>query len=190
MLKKTITYQDFDGNSVTEDFYFHLTKAQIVEMEVSIDGGLSEHLKAIVKSGKGSTIIETFKSLIAAAYGVRSEDGKSFRKNKELTDDFLQSEAYSAFFMELVTSATAGAEFIRGIVPADMREKIDEAQVKISLPSLESQAPPREANGYTYDEMMAMHPDQFGMLIKSFADKDTVPAIIMQADFDRRRKNI
>ena len=174
MLKKTITYQDFDGNSVTEDFYFHLTKAQIVEMEVSVDGGLSEHLKAVVASGKGSTIIETFKSLIASSYGVRSEDGKSFRKNKELTDDFLQSEAYSALFMELVTNAKSGAEFVRGIVPADMREKIDEAHL---LPSMSLLPPKKELKDLSYAELVAMDSESFQKLINSFTG-DEIPELL------------
>lgn len=120
MLKKTIEYEDFNGDPVVEDHYFHLTKADLVEMEISHKGGLHIYLQNIVASEDGKAIIAEFKSLILIAYGKRSEDGKRFIKTQEMRDDFISSEAYSTLFLELCTNADAAGEFINGIVPAGL----------------------------------------------------------------------
>jgi hypothetical protein len=116
MLKKTITYTDFDGNQRTEDFYFNLTKAEVTEMEMSTEGGLSTALKKIVADKDAKRIIETFKDLILRSYGVKSPDGKRFVKNQELRDAFVQTEAYSELFMELATNDNMAAAFVNGII--------------------------------------------------------------------------
>jgi hypothetical protein len=117
MLKKTISYIDFDGNNRTEDFYFNLTKAEVTEMELSAEGGLAKSLEKIVAAQDSKRIIETFKDLILKAYGEKSPDGKRFIKNQELRDGFAQTEAYSELFMQLATNAEMAAAFVNGIVP-------------------------------------------------------------------------
>lgn len=121
MLKKEITYTDYDGNQRTEEFYFNLNKAELVEMEMSTQGGLEALIKKIVAEQDTSRIIAIFKDIICRAYGEKSLDGKHFRKSPELTSDFVQTEAYSELFMELATDADAAAAFINGIIPADAR---------------------------------------------------------------------
>lgn len=123
MLKKTITYEDFNGETVTEDFFFHLSKAELVELELSHDGGLSAALQRIVAAEDGKAIIAEFKNIILTAYGQRSPDGKMFIKNQQLRDEFEATEAYSTLFMELVTDTDAASAFINGIVPAGMAEE-------------------------------------------------------------------
>lgn len=118
MLKKTITYTDYDGNKRTEDFYFNLSKAEVTEMELSVDGGLVKMLQKIMADKDGKRIIENFKGLILRAYGEKSPDGKRFIKTQELRDAFSQTEAYSDLFMELSINADAAAEFVNGIVPS------------------------------------------------------------------------
>ena len=118
MLKKSISYTDYNGNSRTEDFYFNLTQAEVTEMEVSVDGGLVEMIKRIVAAQDGRQIIATFKDIILRAYGEKSPDGKRFIKSPELRDAFAQTEAYSQLFMELATDADAAAAFVNGITPA------------------------------------------------------------------------
>jgi hypothetical protein len=132
LLKKTIEYEDFNGDIVVEDHYFHLTKADLIEMEMSHRGGLHEYLQKIVADEDGSTIIAEFKNLILMAYGKRSEDGKRFIKTQQMRDEFLSSEAYSQLFMELCTNATAAAEFVNGIVPAGL----DADMAKLAAPSM------------------------------------------------------
>lgn len=118
MLKKTITYSDYNGLSRTEDFYFNLTPAEVMEMELSVDGGLAARLERIVAAKDGKQIITTFKDLILRSYGEKSADGRQFVKNQELRDKFSQTEAYSQLFMELATNSDAAAAFVNGVLPA------------------------------------------------------------------------
>lgn len=128
MLKKTITYTDYNGNERTEDHYFNLSKAEIMEMEMSISGGLSEMIRKIVAAQDAPAIIKIFKDLILKAYGEKSPDGKRFIKSDELRTAFAQSEAYSQLFMELATNADEAAKFVNGIIPGDMSKKAALAQ--------------------------------------------------------------
>lgn len=127
MLKKTITYTDYNGVERKEDFYFNLSKAEVMEMELSTTGGLAEMIKRIVAAQDQPAIIKVFKDLILKAYGEKSPDGKRFIKSPELSDAFAQTEAYSILFMELATNDDAAAKFINGIVPADMAQQIASA---------------------------------------------------------------
>ena len=123
MLKKTITYEDFNGEMVSEDFFFHLSKAELVELELSHDGGLSAALQRIVDAEDGKAIIAEFKNIILGSYGKRSDDGKRFFKNQLIREEFEATEAYSALFMELVTDTDAAIEFINGVIPQGMAEE-------------------------------------------------------------------
>ena len=118
MLKKTITYTDYNGAERTEDFYFNLSKAEVMEMEMSTSGGLAEMITRIVAEQDAPAIIKIFKELVLKAYGQKSPDGKRFIKSEELATAFSQTEAYSQLFMELATDADSAAKFVNGIVPA------------------------------------------------------------------------
>lgn len=118
MLKKTFTYTDFNGVERTEDHYFNLSKAELMEMELSTTGGLAEMINKIVAAQDAPAIVKIFKELVLKAYGQKSADGRRFIKSKELSDEFSQTEAYSQLFMELATDADAAAAFVNGIVPA------------------------------------------------------------------------
>lgn len=120
MIKKTITYTDYSGNERTEDFYFNLSNAEIMEMEMSTTGGLAEMIQKIVAAQDSPAIIKIFKELVLKAYGEKSPDGKRFIKSEELSIAFSQTEAYSQLFMELATDADAAAKFVNGIVPSNM----------------------------------------------------------------------
>lgn len=137
MLKKTITYTDYNGVERTEDFYFNLTKAEIMEMEMSASGGLTEVVKKVVAAQDSPAIIKIFKDLILAAYGEKSLDGKSFKKFKpdgtRYSDDFQATEAYSILFMELATDADAASKFMNGIIPADLAKEVNNAETAAFL---------------------------------------------------------
>jgi hypothetical protein len=120
VLKKTVTYTNFDGDQVVEDIYFHLTQAEIVKLEMSEHGGLSESLKRLNVTQDGKEIMAIFERIVSAAYGIR--EGGRFIKTDEIRQEFLASEAYSAFFMELIFSTDAQIEFVRGIVPGEVTE--------------------------------------------------------------------
>ena len=138
MLKKTITYKDYNDAERTEDFYFNLSEAEVIEMELSTAGGLAEMIQCIVKAQDGPAIIKIFKDLILKAYGEKSIDGKSFvkvdEKGNPLWVKFSQTAAYSKLFMELATDADAGAKFVNGIMPAGYAN----AENKIPLPQVDN----------------------------------------------------
>lgn len=132
MLKKTITFEDLDGNKITEDFWFHLSKADLAEMLMVGGDDFEKNLHKIVDSGNGQLIMDTFKDLIGRSVGRRSENNRSFVKTKEIRDEFMGSDAYSVLFLELVTTANAAAEFIRGVVPSDMAKEAEAKVVELS----------------------------------------------------------
>lgn len=117
MLKKTITYTDYNGNERTEDFYFNLTKAEISEMELSVNGGMTEWIQQIINTSDSAEIVKIFKKIILASYGEKSVDGKRFIKSDELRDAFSQTEAYSELFMELLSDEKQASAFVNGIIP-------------------------------------------------------------------------
>ena len=117
MLKKTVTYTDFDGNLRTEDCYFNLTEAELAEMEYSLDGGLSALLKKIINEDNQPQLVKFFKELVVKSYGVKSADGRKFIKNDQVREDFTSSAVYSKIFMELATDSEAASAFVNGIMP-------------------------------------------------------------------------
>ena len=123
MLKKSITYTDYDGNERTEDFYFNLSKIELVEMQMSEEGGLESYIHQIVDAKDMKKLIELFKELVLKAYGVRSEDGRRFIKDPELTKEFSQTAAFNEIFMELATNENEAVAFVNGIVPQNMKLK-------------------------------------------------------------------
>ena len=120
MLKKTVTYVDYNGVERTEDFYFNLSKAEVAEMEMSVDGGYSKMLEQLVASKDNVQIVNLFKQMVLKAYGEKSPDGRRFIKSKELSEAFSQTEAYSEIFMELALNEDAAAAFVNGIMPANL----------------------------------------------------------------------
>ena len=118
MLKKTITDKDYNGVERTEDFMFNLTKAEILEMQLTKDGGMDAAIKKIVDAKDAPEIMKVFKDLILKSYGIVSDDGRRFIKSKEISDSFAQTEAFSMLFMELATDTDAASAFVNGIVPA------------------------------------------------------------------------
>lgn len=119
MLKKTITYVDYNGTSRTEDFYFNLSKAEIMDMELSVSGGLSATITKIMAEQDAPNLVKLFKDLILKAYGEKSSDGKRFIKSEELSTAFSQTEAYVELFTELATNSEKAAEWVNGITPSE-----------------------------------------------------------------------
>lgn len=124
MLKKTITYTDYNGLERTENFYFNLSKAEIAEMELTTVGGFAEMIQRVVDAQDQAAIVKIFKDLILKAYGEKSEDGKRFMKSNEISTAFAQTEAYSILFMELATDADSAAAFVNGIIPSDVQKQM------------------------------------------------------------------
>jgi hypothetical protein len=155
VLKKTITYLDLDNNPVTEDFYFNLSKAELAEMQVVADGGLAGMLQEIIKSGDSQQILDHFKIIIKKAYGVRHEDGKQFIKSEELSQAFMNTNAYSELFVELMTSPMGAAEFITSIVPADIAMSAEDA-IKLATDAMGEPAPDKPIAEMSKRELATM----------------------------------
>lgn len=141
MLKKTIIYTDYNGVERKEDFYFNLSKAEITEMELGVVGGLSEMLAKIIATQDGPKIAEFFKTLILKSYGEKSPDGRRFIKNKELSDAFEQTEAYSNLYVELATNSEAAAKFVNGIIPQDLVKQMNSPEARRVRKELEDRFP-------------------------------------------------
>ncbi len=168
MIKKTITYKDLDGNDLTEDFWFHLNMAEVARMQLVTKGGFAETLMSIVESADGAEIMRVFEDILAKSYGIRGADNKQFEKSPEISHKFMQTDAYSVLFMELVTDATASGIFINGLLPEGLVEPTDRdkptgpREVKdVAVPQLSSVPPVNSEPGLdparqmTIEEMQA-----------------------------------
>ena len=124
MVVKKIKYTDFNGVEREEEFMFNLTEAEITEMELTTDGGLSDSIKKIISAQDTPEIIKTFKMLLLKSYGEKSADGRRFVKSDKLSEEFAQTNAYSQLFMKLATDDKAAVAFINGIMPDSMQEKV------------------------------------------------------------------
>ena len=122
MIKKTITYVDYNGVERTEDFYFNLSKAEVAEMEMSVEGGFSKMLEEIVASKDNVKIVSLFKQMVLKAYGEKSADGRRFVKSEEISKAFSETEAYSEIFMSLALNESEAAAFVNGIMPANLNK--------------------------------------------------------------------
>lgn len=133
MLKKTITYVDYNGVERKEDHWFNLSKAELMELEIGTTGGFTNTMERIIAAQDQATLSKIFKDFILKAYGVKSIDGRKFMKKDEngrpFADDFVETEAYSELYMELFQDEKAAAEFFMGIIPADLASKVAEQNV-------------------------------------------------------------
>lgn len=116
MFKTEIEYTDYNGNQRKDTLYFNLSKAEMMEMELSTTAGVEEKLRMLIATKDNATIVKTFKDLILKSYGIKSEDGTRFIKNAVLREEFEQSEAYSELFMKLLSDSDFQAKFINGII--------------------------------------------------------------------------
>ena len=124
MIKKTVTYKDYNDVERTESFYFHFNEAEILDMEMSVEGGFAERVQRIVDAKDQSSLLKVIKNFVLDAYGVKSENGKRFIKNDDVKAEFVECPAYSMIFMELVTNDTLAAEFVNGVVPDSMKDRL------------------------------------------------------------------
>lgn len=129
MLSKKIKYTDYNGVEQTEVFYFSLNKAELLEMELSTNGGYENYLKKLINTRDQAEITKVFKKFILMSYGIKSDDGKRFIKSEELSKEFEQTEAYSELFVELATDTKKATEFFNGIIPpalyAEVKKEAD-----------------------------------------------------------------
>nr|DAM93533.1 MAG TPA: hypothetical protein [Caudoviricetes sp.] len=126
MLKKTYTYKDYNEVERTETFYFHFTEAEILDMEMSAEGGFAERVQRIIDAKDQAALMRLIKKFVIDAYGVKSDDGKRFIKNDEVKTAFLECPAFSDIFMDMVTNDELAAEFVNGVIPDTMKKRFAE----------------------------------------------------------------
>lgn len=134
MLKKTITYIDYDGNERTEDFYFNIDKKELIDLQFSVNGGIDKLINKAVSEKDAKKIIEVFEKIIQLSYGVKSPDGRRFIKNEEILEDFKATQAYNDLFMELAMDAKKASDFVNAIIPKltkEEQEKVEEQKKQI-----------------------------------------------------------
>ena len=128
MYKIREKYEDYDGNERVEEFYFNLTKAEITDMELTTEGGMSAMLNRIIAAKDTSKLIAVFKDLILRSYGQKSPDGRRFIKSDELTKEFTETPAYSQIYLRLATDDKAATEFVNNVIPKDLQKEVKAAQ--------------------------------------------------------------
>jgi len=177
VLKKDFTYKNIDGEEVTETWYFNLSTAELAKMHLTADGDIVAHLQGIIASQDGKKIIDAFEDVIRRSVGKRGGiDGKSFVKSPDIAADFMGSEAYSDFFVTLVTDAHAAAEFINGVMPGDLAEKAKAIQAA-NLPApgttitdavwtadVEPTQQPLTVDAFSMDELLEMSREDLDLL--------------------------
>lgn len=146
MFKDTIAYTDFNGNAQTKELYFHLSATELLDIEYSKEGTWSSYLTEILDKGDNGKMIAVMKDLIKKSYGVKSEDGQRFVKSEEILNEFLQSEAYQAFFMKLLQSEDYANTFVNGILPKNLANLADKNSGTDARQELIQKFKDREAN--------------------------------------------
>lgn len=136
MLKKPITYIDYDGNKRTENFWFNLDEGEILELQMSSEGGLTAMLEKMIEEKDGKRILAMMKEIIMKAYGEKSLDGRRFEKSEAMSIAFTQTRAYSELLMELYRDAGAAAEFMNKIIP-QAQDTIKTGAAKPATPAIE-----------------------------------------------------
>lgn len=122
MIKWPIKYVDYNGNTVTENFYFHLNKAELVKMQFNANGGYSQFIERVINQRDLKALSDEFENIVLGAYGEKSDDGRTFRKSDEIRENFKYSEAYSELFMELITDSDKAITFVKGVLPKDLQD--------------------------------------------------------------------
>lgn len=159
MLKREITFTNFDNVEETETHCFHLSKAELIQMEVEYPDGITDHLTKVSESKDGKLIIGTMKDLILRSYGIR--EGNRFRKNAQIREEFESSEAFSELFMELATNAESAAAFVVGIMPVNLEADLDKIMTVAPIET------PATIKSITRAEMIAMGTTELNTFLAS-----------------------
>ena len=117
MYIRTMTYTDYDGNERTETFYFNMSKAECLDMQLIAEGGLENYIQSIINERDNAKLVKFFKDVILKSVGKKSPDGRRFIKSEEYTREFSQTEAYSDLYVELATNTEEAIKFFNNIIP-------------------------------------------------------------------------
>lgn len=120
MKKITQTYTTLDGEEITEDFYFNLTKAELLELELDTEGSVENFVQKCKNHKDAKAIAAFVKNILIKSYGERTLDGRSFVKSingESLGERFSYCAAFSDIYIELISSADSLANFLKEIIP-------------------------------------------------------------------------
>lgn len=173
MLKKTISYTDFNGDPAEEDYFFHLSKAELVELEMSQEGGMSEWMQKIIVAQDNKSLIAEFKNIILSSYGQRSPDGRRFIKSQDLRNEFESTEAYSTLFMGLVTDTDSAVEFINGVIPQDMAQEVAKVAETTTSPAALTVPEVHDPEIIARFDLEQMDPTEFNRVMDGVTDGTT-----------------
>lgn len=146
MLKKTVTYTDYNGVQQTEECYFNLDASEVIDLQFSEPEGYGEKMQRILEEGDGKQMAAEFRRLIEISYGNKSVDGRRFIKSPEIFEDFRRSGAYNALFMELAFNGETAADFFNGLIPPELAGKVAEALAESEKPVEDVQLPEEQDN--------------------------------------------
>ena len=130
MIKKTVTYEDYNGITRTETFYFHFNEAEILDMELGTEGGFAERIQRIIGAKDQTSLLKVIKKFVLDAYGVKSEDGRRFIKSEEVKEAFVECPAYSEVYLNLLSDDAAAAEFVNGVIPSNLKDRFEKLAKK------------------------------------------------------------
>lgn len=182
MLKQTITYDDFNDVTHTENFYFNLSAVELIDLQESFGEDLEKLIQTMIEKKNVTGLMSAFRKIMQLAYGFRSEDGKRFIKTPEAWNDFSQSNAFNKLFWELITDAKKNADFIVGILPGDFDEKM--ARLTAAQESLENNEKPKPLDEYTLEELQALTSPEFDRLVSRH--KGNIPKHVLAAAMARQ----
>lgn len=183
MLKKTITYEDLEGNKVTDDFYFHLSINDLLSWGEAGGETFLFQLEMAGKTDHAPTILAIFRKILEKSVGIRSEDGRSFNnKDQAAKDRFLNSDAYSTLVLDMIQNADSAAEFVNAVIPKNVQQRLKEIAAAEQLPAEAS--PPKKLEDYTLNELTAMPVAQMQELVRA-AHVGTIPKDVLVLAFQR-----
>lgn len=116
MICEKVTYTDYNGTERTESYYFNLTEQELADLNFSTAGGIVKMIERTVNAKDEQEVGKLFKTFLDASYGEKSPDGRRFRKNAEILEDFRSSPAYSIIYMKLLTDMEEANRFLKGML--------------------------------------------------------------------------
>jgi len=139
MIKKTVTYEDFNGEKKTKELWFHFSESEITNEELTTEGGLYNTIRKMTEEQDRIMLAKLFRQIILKSYGEKSADGERFMKSQEIMDNFEHSAAYDALYMELATDTQKVSDFVKGTLPKNLAARVDEELAKnpqLTLPEV------------------------------------------------------
>ena len=130
MIKKTITYEDFNGEKRTKDFYFHMNQVEFAKLNGEVPGGLEKRIQDIIANQDQDAMLRLVDLLVSRSYGERDDEDGGFTKigknGRPLYEKFVNTSAYDNLIIELIQGEKNIVTFLSGIMPKEVQARMDE----------------------------------------------------------------